>query len=346
MAPSDPSAGKQNKSPIIQVLKVLFVLAVIAVLTRFLMVTDFSALWEQLKEAPHLLPVLMGISFLGYLCGTIAWQLCLGNEVGKVSTAEMFVFRLVSDNLSIFNPTTIVAGDGLKAILLNKKQVERQNGITSVLLSRVLLIISAVLLMVVSLIYLLVKAEMGQQQTLVIVGFSAGALVLMYFFTRLFLHKNLYLARFIGRLQRTVLSRWLTQDHVDRITEVNQDLVDYYKNFSLKMVGAFLFSVVHWIFGALEFYFILKFFGLPIDVIDAIAVETGVIAFKSLGSVIPGQLGVEEYGNKVMLSAIGVVSNEIWIVVSLLRRGRQVLWLLIAGIASIFLYRKYKIKGA
>ena len=58
----------------------------------------------------------------------------------------------------------------------------------------------------------------------------------------------------------------------------------------------------------------------------------GVILFKTIGSVVPGQLGIEEYGNKVMLDAIGIKSNEVWLVVSLMRRARQLFWVLVAGI--------------
>ncbi len=43
--------------------------------------------------------------------------------------------------------------------------------------------------------------------------------------------------------------------------------------------------------------------------------------FKAAGAIVPGQIGVEEYGNKVMLDVIGIVSNEIWLVVTLIRRG-------------------------
>jgi len=63
----------------------------------------------------------------------------------------------------------------------------------------------------------------------------------------------------------------------------------------------------------------------------------GVIFFKTIGAVVPGQIGIEEYGNKVMLETIGVQSNEIWLVVTLMRRARQLFWLGIAGIFIFFI---------
>lgn len=70
----------------------------------------------------------------------------------------------------------------------------------------------------------------------------------------------------------------------------------------------------------------------------------GVIVFKTVGAIVPGQIGVEEYGNKVMLDAIGIVSNEVWLVVTLMRRGRQLFWLLIAGIFTLIITKFSKIK--
>jgi len=78
--------------------------------------------------------------------------------------------------------------------------------------------------------------------------------------------------------------------------------------------------------------------------VDAVAVEMGVTLFKSLGAIIPGQIGVEEYGNKVMLDVIGIASNEVWFVVSLVRRARQLFWLAIAGVLFLIISKKNLIK--
>jgi hypothetical protein len=79
---------------------------------------------------------------------------------------------------------------------------------------------------------------------------------------------------------------------------------------------------------------------MEVSFIDAVSVEMGVIIFKSLGTIIPGQLGVEEYGNKVLLDVIGINSNEIWLIVSLVRRSRQLFWLAMAGVFLIIITKK------
>jgi hypothetical protein len=77
-----------------------------------------------------------------------------------------------------------------------------------------------------------------------------------------------------------------------------------------------------------------------ISVIDAISMEVGVSLFKSLGAIVPGQIGIEEYGNKIMLDVVAVKGNEIWFVVSLVRRSRQLFWLSVAGVFFLITKRK------
>ena len=119
--------------------------------------------------------------------------------------------------------------------------------------------------------------------------------------------------------------------------EMNEISAIFFRENKGKFLLAFLLCVIHWIFGAMEFYIVLNMMGLDVPLTKAIAVEMGVIVFKTAGAIVPGQIGVEEYGNKVMLDAIGIVSNEIWLVVTLMRRGRQLFWLIVAGIFMLII---------
>lgn len=118
---------------------------------------------------------------------------------------------------------------------------------------------------------------------------------------------------------------------------MNKLLSDYFRYNKAGFSAVFLLSASQWFFGALEFFIILRMLAIPVGYPDALAIEMGVIFFKTIGAVVPGQIGIEEYGNKVMLETIGVQSNEIWLVVTLMRRARQLFWLGIAGIFIFFI---------
>lgn len=328
-----------------KILLAVFAVIILALLASYIAATDFSLMASYMAEAPSLIPLLLLASLLGHLSGTAAWRLVLGKEAAKVSLSELFFIRLICENLTVFNPTNIIAGDGLKGIFLSKKQIDNDANVGSILLSRVLLIVTAILLMVLSMVYLLLTAA-NSMPALAIPTLILMSITLMVGLMYLLLHKDMYLHRLATRLQSTAVGRWLPDSRIEQIAAINASLCSFYRGHKVRLVVAFLLSAFHWVCGAAEFYLILTFFDIPISALDALVIEMGVMGFKAAGSMIPGQLGVEEYGNKVMLNIAGILGNEIWLIVSLLRRGRQVFWLLVTAPASMILYKKYKVTNA
>jgi len=267
----------------------------------------------------------------------------MGEESNRVSLVELFFIRLVCENLTIFNPTNIIAGDGLKGVFLKKNGITYQTAFTSVLLSRILLIVSAILLMIIAMVYLFVKVTGGMISGPSLVMFIVLGLIFSVGMILILVSPKMYLVALTNKLGKTWIGKWIAPKRKEEIREINHNLVNYYRSSKLRLLGALFFSGMHWVFGALEIYIILVFFGVEISAIDALAIEMGVIGFKTMASIIPGQIGVEEYANKVMLGLVGIVSNEIWLIVSLLRRLRQLFWLGLSAVTSVFLYKKYKI---
>jgi hypothetical protein len=68
---------------------------------------------------------------------------------------------------------------------------------------------------------------------------------------------------------------------------------------------------------------------------DALLIDNGIMVVKSIGSFVPAQIGVEEYGNKLMLSIIATSSATLWLGYTILRRLRFVIWIIISMIYLI-----------
>lgn len=327
-----------------QFFKIGLLIIVLALIVRFISSIDFDTLKTYLADMPMSFVGVIMVSFLAYLSASMAWQLCLGSQRKKTALYEIFMIRHVGEMLSLFNPTSIVAGESLKAIYLSKKGIDKRHSVSSILLSRVLIILSAILLIVISVLYLMLGL-MGDSEGLVYIVLVGIILIIGgYLLARFLLHSNMYFGKLVEKIQRRTGWSFITDKIVSSSYEVNQIASEFYKNHKISFIVAFLLSVVHWIFGAAEFYIILRALNVDVSVINAIAVEMGVILFKALGAVVPGQIGVEEYGNKVMLDVIGITSNAIWLVVSLMRRARQLFWLGVAGIFALIIPRLTQIE--
>lgn len=319
-------------------------ITVFLLIARFISTIDLELLKSYLSDMPGMFAGVVLMSLLAYISSTIAWSLCMGGEGRKVPFVELFMFRHVGEMLSLFNPTGIVAGESLKAVILNRRGVSGTDSVSSILLQRVLVILSGVVLMVVSVLYLTAGQRINGGNVLLVFITLVFIAFLAYLVIRFLVHPKLFLGKTMEKLKRKTGWKLFSDKLIASSYEMNEVSSHYFRENKKRFLLAFLMCVIHWIFGAMEFYIVLKMMGLDITVIQASAVEMGVTLFKTIGAIVPGQIGIEEYGNKVMLNTIGIVSNEVWLVVTLMRRSRQLFWLLVAGIFMLIISRKLQIK--
>jgi uncharacterized protein (TIRG00374 family) len=317
----------------------ILLLSVLLLIARFISEIDFHSLQTYLHETPAMFVLVIITSFIAYLLSAIGWMLCMGEERTKTSIGEVFVVRHVGEMLGVFNPTSIIAGDTFKISFLSKSGLPTENGVTSILLIRMINLFSSVLLMTVSIIYL-TFGKFGDKDQFILFVMIVMAVALCLFLAKYFLDEKLYFGKTVEKIRKKTKWTFLTPKIVESCYETNTIAARYFRTNKSKFTLAFVLIALHWMLGALEFFIVLKTLGMEVSFIDAVSVEMGVIIFKSLGTIIPGQLGVEEYGNKVLLDVIGINSNEIWLIVSLVRRSRQLFWLAMAGVFLIIITKK------
>ncbi len=320
------------------IVSVLFV-SVLILVGRFVSNIDFRMLRRYLNEMPGMFALVIGSSFVAYLFSTIGWRLCMGVDGRKITLAEAFRIRHVGEMLGTFNPTSVIAGDTFKISFLSKSGLPTENGVSSILLMRMINLFSTILLMTVSIIYL-TFGKFGDKDQFILFVMIVMAVALCLFLAKYFLDEKLYFGKTVEKIRKKTKWTFLTPKIVESCYETNTIAARYFRTNKSKFTLAFVLIALHWMLGALEFFIVLKTLGMEVSFIDAVSVEMGVIIFKSLGTIIPGQLGVEEYGNKVLLDVIGINSNEIWLIVSLVRRSRQLFWLAIAGVFLIIITKK------
>lgn len=326
-----------------QLIGVLLIIVLILV-GKFISTVDFEQLSNYLTQMPEMFVGVLVVSFSAYLSATIAWHLLMGEARKKVRFVDLFMIKHVGEMLTIFNPTGIIAGEGIKAIYLQKRGIDSRHGLSSIIMLRILTMLSGIFLTVISGVYLIL-VKLGDSSKLLYIIIAVALIVfLSYLLTVFLLNPKLYFGRMVEKLQKKKGWSFLTDKIVASSYEINKISSDFFAANKIRFTSSFILCITHWIFGALEFYIILRILGLNPSLIDVVAVEMGIIFFKTIGAIIPGQIGIEEYGNKVMLDAIGVQSNEVWLVATLMRRGRQVFWLAVAGIFMLFISNTTQIK--
>lgn len=308
----------------------ILIAILLASLIGFIYQTDFYLVWDSLLNIGFNFVFILSLTFLAFCAGTISWKYTLPIEHHTIPFRKLLAIRMMGESVALVNPSNVIGGDSFKAYMLNRVGVAYVNSAASLVLARLIMMFTQVLVfLIVGLLFLMLVRMTDQLFTIlfstlgIIAVICSGTFFLLQFFKRR--------SSKIAYDHRKIQNRW-----VKNFNNVMLQVSDFYHNHRINFYLAIFWSCMNWVLGSLEIWLIFYFLQIKIGFLDALLVDQGVLVLKSVGAFIPGQIGVEEYANKIMLSFIGIHSAGIWIAVSILRRCRQLFWLLISLILYIF----------
>lgn len=306
-----------------KMIKRLVVICIILFIGLFLWNTDFRAILHELQKIGSKFVYLLGITLISYFFGAWSWYVCLGEEKKKTSLFRLFCIRQIGETIAQFNPSSVVAGDILKAKFLQSHGISNITAKNSVAIARATAVLSYLFLLLVAIIWLL-WSKTGQQTT----GYTR---VTFYIIITLILGINGGL--FYWLVHKRPIKNITAADNPSFFTKTfNQlrqliiEIKSFYQQNNPMFWLSYFLATIHWLLGSMEFYLILLFLHVDIQLMHGLLLDTSVLMIKSLGSFIPAQLGAEELANKLMLTLVGIKSISIWVTVSILRRTRQIFW--------------------
>ena len=259
-------------------------------------------------------------------------------RISTVSVFELFLIRLSGESLAQINPTNVIAGDTMKAVLLRRKGVEYTSSIVSLTVYRFISILAVATFIIAGIVVFFDYIGVFATKQTICIVIACFILCNIGMFYRIQSRKGIFsliiplfrvLSGRSGRLDKTI----------EKLREIDSELSDFFRAKKLNFIGAYVYSLLHRLPEVFEYYVIFSFLDMDVSMLSCLAVSVGVTVFKALGSFIPGQLGIEEYGNKVMLDFIKVTGSSTWLSVSILRRSRQLVWIIL-GSAAFFIIAK------
>ncbi|MEI6409017.1 MAG: lysylphosphatidylglycerol synthase transmembrane domain-containing protein [Bacteroidota bacterium] len=314
--------------------KIALVAIVLLCFGFFIRATNWAGVLEAVQKVGINFLFLIFVTYLSAWTGVLGWRYCLPKDTKQVSSFQLFWIRMIGENFAILNPTSMIGGEAAKIYMLTDLGVNRRQALHSIILSRAIMIISQIFMLSLACISFLSLS----MQTFSWPHFEwlriGGGVVLMLGLAMAL--RGDYVRKGVKKLFLRLRLMDFYRRACTFLAELWLELRAFYRGNRRAMFMSFLFCCLHWIVGSLEFYFILLFLGIKTTVFKALLVDMGVIVFKTAGAFIPGQIGIEEYGNKVMLSIIGIAGDTIWITVSILRRSRQLFWIIV-GLLMYFI---------
>lgn len=304
--------------------------------------TDLHALALQMQTVGWYFFGAIGVTFVAQFIAVVAWYKSFYISLPKSSLLYLFNFRLIGESLAQINPTSVIAGETIKGFLLKTKLgVTYLEGAASLLLSRIMIIIGSLVLLVFGIGVMFQKLAYGSLQTLSI-AISAGILILAVLFILALATGKGVLGWLAKLLQKNFARFTFARKAADGLVQVDAKLVEFYAKRRGAFYTVFILSVLHRVVGAMEYYVIFYALGIDVSPLSCILFDLTTMLFKVAGFFIPGQLGLEEFGNKLIFSLVNIPGNETWITVSLVRRGRQLFWILLGFMIYLFFSKSAK----
>lgn len=320
--------SKQNRLK--KLFKVGIILILLVGLVLFVFQSDIDQVFYLISNIGWGFLWIIVITLVAFLCGTLSWRYTLPTDV-NISFWRLYYIRLIGENIGLINPSNIVGGDAMKAYLLDAEGVDYTQSAASLILSRLIMIVVQILMffVVALLFYIVSDIHPVLKDT-------------MMYLSMIFLCSavGIYAILRMGWLNKVLAKTNLTRGYwAKRIKSVGIELHSFYLHEKTRFLKSIFWAAINFLIGSLEFIVIFYFLGYSVSYLEALLVDQGVLVLKSFGAFIPGQIGVEEYANKLMFGIIGIHSASIWVAASVLRRSRQLFWIII----SIVLYYGHKI---
>lgn len=318
------------RSPTVRFIVLLLVLIPI---TFFIVQTDFSEVGKELKGIGYRFIYLLFVTFAAYLFGTLSWQACLGKYQTNVSLFQLFAIRQVGETVGLYNPTSIIGGDLLKSKFLTYYHIPPTVTLRSVIISRCTAVLSQLLLFLLAVLWLLFSPYSAY-----ILSFT-GDYIYLFLGLSILLKAVFVLWLFHPGDQPAPLpapTSWLSR-HLHAVKDTLSSIRVHIQSDVRAFWRSYIYAAVHWIIGSIEFYLILRFLDYDMPIMSGLLLDMSVIVIKSFAAFVPGQIGIEEMANKLMLTVIGISGGTIWITVSILRRARQLVWIAFGFILFLFI---------
>lgn len=317
---------KGNASKKWKLLKWLIAIILLISLLFFVKNLDIETVKSSLSQIGNNVFWILGTTLLAYICGALGLYYSIPKVGHGISMFKVFVVRLVGENIALINPTNTIGGESAKVYMLTQKGLDFSSAFSAVLITKFTLVITQILLFLfATLAFVFGSNDLDSGVWYILI--SAIASITLFFGIIYLIYKSPFVTR---KLSQSEIGKKI-QESTQQCKTFASELWQSNPSQLFKIV---FFTTMHWVFGAIEFYFLFQAIGIEISILDAVLIDMGIIMLKSFGAFVPGQIGVEEYSNKVFFNILGITSNSVWITVSICRRIRQIFWI---GV-GVFLY--------
>lgn len=261
------------------------------------------------------------------------WWLILRAQGYTIRYLSVAAYRLVAFGISYFTPGPQFGGEPAQVYYMRKRHgISTSSALASVSLDKILELLANFGFLLVGIFAALGSGLLVELAPIQAVAWMAGPFILLLAYTLAIWKGKSPLASVLTRLpqQRGAILR------LTRATALAEEQISQFcQRKPLVVLGASVLSILIWGVMTLEYWLALRFLGIQVDLLQAVAALTAArIAFLFP---LPGGLGALEASQILAMEALGL-NPALGLSISLLIRGRDItlggLGILLGGIMT------------
>lgn len=265
------------------------------------------------------------------------WQLTLGPYVRNVRFLGLFAIRMAGETVNVTTPTAYMGGEPLKAYFLKRYGVPMVDGLASVITAKTTMTLAQVLFILVGLglaFWIIGDADHYWIAMLVSLGLLAFGIGLFVMLQRYGIGMGC-----LRMLRRCGVRLAFLEKRERQLQELDDTIRNFYSHHRKTFYAALGTFSLAWLTETLEVYAILYYLNVGVDVWSSISIAALTVFIKGGTFFIPGSLGAQEGGYTLLLMSFGY-TEVTGITFALIRRVREILWILIGLVCLMLLKGK------
>lgn len=312
------AAGAGSRSWVRTVLSLAVGVGLLVMLLWHTGLDELGAYFDQIEWQS---PLILIPYLLVTVTDAIAWRWAFSGDVrGRVPFWTLFFSRMAGEAVNSVTPTATLGGEPVKAHLVRAYDVPLSDGLASIVVAKTALTIAQSIFTALGFVALLLILDQA--------AIGAGLFVLMVVvvsgFTYALMHVQRRnpasavvrgLARFLPRLR--IVERLETGARA-----LDERLADFYHAERGAFARAIAWNFLGWLIGVCEVQLIVTLIGHPIPWTEAFVIEAVAQPIRAMAIVIPGGLGVQEWGGAAFCQWLGM-PEPIAVTLWLLKRARE-----------------------
>lgn len=271
--------------------------------------------------------VVLFIYNLNFLVDVLGWHVTLVNvPMTGQWVSRLYGVRLVGQAFNEITPLASLGGEPIKAALLNKHYgIRYRDAGASLVLAKTADALSLIVFLVIGFLILITTDILDERYKIIAgTGLIVVTVGILIFYA---IQRYRITSKTLARLN---LSRFHTgiERLVDFISETDSHIAVFYHQHKKRFIQSLILGFLNWMIGVVEIYAILWFLDSPITLVEAWVIESIAQLVRTGTFFIPASIGALE--GAFMLIFAGITgSPALGVAVSLIRRARQLIWVML-----------------